>query len=221
MFKELFLIALVVAQTNSAPPVIQGQTEAKVTPDPELVERFLKVRKIYVESFGEDSTSKQIQAMLISSLTMSRRFIVTENREKADAILKGAALEKSSQELHLFGESTSVGKAAGNYEGSVSGHVAGSARSVSGSVGGHVRGSFGSVSGSIEDESVNTETIHDARVAVRLVHADGDIIWATVQESRGAKYKGASADVADKVVKQLLRDLERFEKRVEAGKRTP
>ncbi len=216
MFKELFLIvlALIVVQPNDAPPVIQGQTETKVTPDPELAERFLKVRKIYVESFGEDSTSKQLQAMLISSLTMSKRFVVTENREKADAILKGAALEKTSQELHVFGEGTAASVATGGYGGSVS-------RSRFGDVSGEIKGGFAAVGAAIEDKSANTETINDARLAVRLVHADGDVIWATVQESRGAKYKGASADVADKVVKQLLRDLERLEKRLEAGKRTP
>ena len=45
--------------------------------------------------------------------------------------------------------------------------------------------------------------------AVRLVDADGDVIWSTTQESLGAKFKGASADVADKVVKQLLADIEK------------
>jgi hypothetical protein len=54
---------------------------------------------------------------------------------------------------------------------------------------------------------LSTETIDRAAVAVRLVAADGDLIWATTQESKGAKFKGASADVADKVVKQLLHDI--------------
>jgi len=59
----------------------------------------------------------------------------------------------------------------------------------------------------INDSSLNTETIDSARIAVRLVNSDGDVIWTTTQESRGAKYKGASADVADMCVKQLLRDI--------------
>ena len=37
------------------------------------------------------------------------------------------------------------------------------------------------------------------------------MIWTSTQESNGAKYKGASADVADKVVKQLIRDIEKTE----------
>ena len=34
-------------------------------------------------------------------------------------------------------------------------------------------------------------------------------IWTTTQESKGAKYKGASADVANKIVKQLVWDMEK------------
>ena len=45
--------------------------------------------------------------------------------------------------------------------------------------------------------------------AVRLVSVDGDVIWSTTQESLGAKFKGASADVADKIVKQLIADIEK------------
>jgi len=60
------------------------------------------------------------------------------------------------------------------------------------------------------DSVAATETINDARVAVRLVASDGDVIWATTKESKGAKYKGASADVADMIVVQLLRDLQKL-----------
>jgi hypothetical protein len=63
------------------------------------------------------------------------------------------------------------------------------------------------------DSSLNTETINEARVAVRLVNPDGDVIWTSTQESKGAKYKGSSADVADKCIKQLLRDVEKLESR--------
>ena len=42
------------------------------------------------------------------------------------------------------------------------------------------------------------------------VSPDGDVMWTTTQESKGGKYKGASADVADKCTKQLLRDIEKL-----------
>jgi hypothetical protein len=35
------------------------------------------------------------------------------------------------------------------------------------------------------------------------------VIWSTTQESMGAKFKSASADVVDKVAKQLVRDLDK------------
>ncbi len=57
---------------------------------------LLKVKRIYVDSFGDDAISKEMQSMIVSSLVSSKRFKVTENRDRADAILKGATLEKTS-----------------------------------------------------------------------------------------------------------------------------
>jgi hypothetical protein len=42
------------------------------------------------------------------------------------------------------------------------------------------------------------------------------VIWTTTQESKGAKFKGASADVAEKIVKQLARDAEKSDKAASA-----
>jgi len=36
------------------------------------------------------------------------------------------------------------------------------------------------------------------------VNKDGDVIWSTTQESLGGRFRGASADVADKITRQLL-----------------
>jgi curli biogenesis system outer membrane secretion channel CsgG len=136
---------------------------------------LLKVKRIYVESFGDDIISKELQSMIVSALVATKRFKVTENRERADAMLKGVALEKSSQELHAYGESTIAGR------------------------------------GAISDSSAHTETVNDAKLSIRLVNPNGDALWTSTQESKGAKYKGSSADVADKCVKQLLRDIEKLE----------
>ena len=56
------------------------------------------------------------------------------------------------------------------------------------------------------------ERKHEALATVRLVNKEGDVIWSTTQESLGAKFRGASADVADKVTKQLTADYERMKK---------
>jgi hypothetical protein len=46
--------------------------------------------------------------------------------------------------------------------------------------------------------------------SVRLVNKEGDVVWSTTQESTGAKFRGATADVADKITRQLLGDVERL-----------
>lgn len=160
---------------------------------------LLKVKRIFVDSFGDDAISKELQSMIVSALVATKRFKVTENRDRADAILKGAALEKTSQELHAYGESTAVGAASGGGHAEINGASASSS-------GGFIARHMGT-----SDSSVNTETINEARVAVRLVNMDGDVIWTSTQESKGAKYKGSSADVADRCVKQLIKDVEKLE----------
>jgi curli biogenesis system outer membrane secretion channel CsgG len=147
------------------------------------------VKRIFVDSFGEDSISREVQSMIVTALVNTKRFTVTEDRHRADAVLKGVGLEKTSQEVHAFGEGTAVGSAAGGHQSNISG----SNGSISGSSsGGLVARSLG-----INDSSLNTETIDSARIAVRLVNSDGDVIWTTTQERRGAYM----------CVKQLLRDI--------------
>jgi curli biogenesis system outer membrane secretion channel CsgG len=195
------LIAAVLLPCPAALPqsVGPGATTPKPAPDirSELFAKLLNVKRIYVESFGDDEIAKSLQAMVINALDESKRFIVTENKEKADAILRGRSVEKSSQEVHATGEGTAVATAAAGHSASVS------------PFGGSAHGGFAGKAMGIDDSKLSTETINDARLAVRLVSQDGDVIWSTTQESRGAKFKGASADVAHKVVKQLLRDLEK------------
>ena len=205
--------------------LLAGLAVAQVTPspspqnsDPTVVasgKALSQIKRIYVESFGDDPISKEMQAMVVDSLTKSKVFAVTENRDKADAILKGSTLEKTSQEAHSYSDGTLVGVAQSSVNGSVhgssSGDLSGSFDNGTGNINGS---STGYVNGSINGSSSSTHmadrtsissinTVNDARASVRLINSDGDVIWTTTQESKGAKYKGASADVADKIVKQL------------------
>jgi curli biogenesis system outer membrane secretion channel CsgG len=204
------LVAVSACAQTQAPSIDQNRPEARppcsdLTPKSEhaAAVQLNAVRRIFVESFGEDLISKEMQSMIVSSLVAAKQFKVTENRDKADAILKGVALEKTSQEVHAFGEGTAVGSAAGGHQGSISGGQ--------GTVSGSSSGGFVARSLGINDSSLNTETVDQARIAVRLVNSDGDVIWTTTQESKGAKYKGAGADVADLCVKQLLRDIAKLD----------
>ncbi len=62
----------------------------------------------------------------------------------------------------------------------------------------------------IDDGQATTGTIDDARISVRMVAPDGDVLWTTTQESTDAKYKGATADAAYKLAKVLMREVGRI-----------
>jgi hypothetical protein len=44
---------------------------------------------------------------------------------------------------------------------------------------------------------------HEASLSVRIVNADGDVLWTATAESRGGKFRSAGADVAEKLAKAL------------------
>jgi hypothetical protein len=194
MFQLIAFLSLFLTFQNSPHQESPKVTEARpVDSGSEIATRLLKIHRICVESFGDDQISRQLNAMVINALSESKRFTITEKCEKADATLKGVSTQQAHQEAHSSSEETSVG-------GSASSSGLGSSAGRSSHVG-------------ISDSSHSTETIENAHLAVRLVDGDsGDVIWSTTQESNGAKYKGAAADAADKVVKQLLWDLEKLEK---------
>jgi hypothetical protein len=199
----LFALAvLVVAQSTptatqkSPAPAAQSASQSEPPVGIGKAVSLSKVHRIFVESFGTDPISQQMQAMVISSLTGSDRFTVTEDRSKADAILKGVATQATSHEVHAYGSGTAVGTASGGVHADLSGAA----------------GGFGAAQAAINDSSVNTESIDSAHASVRLVNGDGDVIWTTTQESDGAKFRGASADVADKIAKQLAKDAEKADK---------
>ena len=178
MTKFLCLIgaALLLATPIFSQTASQQQSESSPSAaDAEIASKLAKVKRVYIESFGEDAISKQAQAIVIDALTKSHRFVVTETKDKSDATFKGVATEKTSQELHATSEGTAVRGAA------------------------------------IADSEASTQTTREARLAVRLVSSDGDVLWSTTQESKGAKYQGASADAVDKAVKQLMWDLKKLE----------
>lgn len=198
MIALLLFLCLAQAPQPSAAPATTATAQANDAS--ELQRKLVSIKRVYVETFGDDAIAKQMQAMIIAALTENKRFIITENKDKADALLRGTALEKTTQEFHGVNDKAAAGSASGGVGGSWD-HGTGS-----------VAGGFAARAVGIDDSTASTETIDHARVAVRLVSADGDVIWATTQESKGAKYKGASADVAEKIVKQLLRDIQRAEK---------
>jgi len=170
--------------------------------------QLVTVRRVYVDRLTGGETAAQMRDLIITSFQNSKLFVLTENQERADAILRGAAEDLIYTDA--FSSSEGINARAGGSENSSAGtgtRFNGAGGSASRSAGRSLNVGIG------ENESTSTkERKHEALATVRLVNKDGDVIWSTTQESNGAKFRGASADVADKITKQLVTDYERLRK---------
>jgi hypothetical protein len=159
----------------------------------DLSGQLLTLKRVYVDKLTGGETAAQMRDLLIASLHNSKLFVLTENQDRADAVLKGAAEDLVYTDQ--FSSSDGVNMRDSVSIGSRSARSSSGGRALSVGVG--------------DNESSNIhERKHEALATVRLVNKDGDVIWSTTQESNGAKFKGASADVADKITKQLTADYE-------------
>ena len=157
---------------------------------------LLKIKRIHVDRLNGGDTASQMRDLLIAALQATKLFVLTENPDRADAILRGSAEDLVFTDTFQSSDSLSARASVGSSRGSRSGVVT---PPVGVSVG--------------QNESTRiAERKHEALATVRLVNKDGDIVWSTTQESMGAKFRGASADVADKVTRQLLSDIDRLKK---------
>ena len=161
-----------------------------------------RVKRVFIDKFGGGEGASQLRDMVIASLQRARVFVVTENAERADAVMRGSGEDLVFTDV--FQSSESVGARA-----NVSVGRGATARSRDyGSLGAGVSESEGS---KIQERK------HEASASVRLVSKEGDVIWSTTQESQGAKFRSASADVADKITRQLLVDMEKARERGTKG----
>lgn len=158
------------------------------------------VKRVCVAALsGDEKFAKQVQDMLISSLVATKRFRITENCDRADATLKGTATENKEVVSRLEDEGIGFGKKVAGANGSWN------------QSGGSVSAGAAGVAG-IASETLASSTVkNNTNLALRLVDKDGDVIWATTQESTGSKMKGPAADLADRAVKQFIRDVEKAE----------
>lgn len=154
-----------------------------------------RVRRVFVDQLGGGPASDQMRDMIIAALQNSGLFTITENPERADATIRGSADDKIFTEDHNLSDSLGLHS---NMGGSSSTHN---------SMSGGVSSSSNMGAGITENETSHIqERKHEASASLRMVDAEGDVIWSTTQESGGAKFRGAMADVADKVVKQLTEE---------------
>jgi hypothetical protein len=154
--------------------------------------QLVTVRRVYVDRLVGGEPASQMREILIGALHGAKLFVLTEKEDRADAVLRGAAEDMVFTEQHATSDSIN---ARANF---------GMGRSSNRTTGG---------AGIGENESErSTERRHEAMASVRLVNKDGDVIWSTTQESLGAKFRGASADVADKITTRLKDDFVRARK---------
>ena len=179
-----------------APFLEQKHTDQ--TPEQQAAEQLSNVRRIYIAVLTGGDSALQIRDLLMTSLHNSKLFVITEDEDNADAVLKGAG----DDDVFTDTFQTSEGITAHTQMGAASSegirNYSNSSSSRSGAL------SIG------ENDSRRTEERkHEAIATVRLVSKDGDVIWSATAESLGAKFRGASADVATKIARQLCVDFER------------
>ena len=172
--------------------------EAPANPIDAGLAQLLRIRRLHVQELNGGEAANQIRDMIIAALQTAGFFAVTENPERADGFLKGTAEDLVFNEQ--FSSHESLGVRSGVTTGRGSWNGRGSERA-------------GASLGVMQSEDTKTnERKHEAVAAVRIVNKEGDVLWSTTQESLGAKFRGASADVAEKITRQLRADLERAKK---------
>ena len=159
--------------------------------------RLARVRRLYVESLSGGAVAAQMRDMLIAAVEHSGFYTLTEDSATADAILRGSADDQVFTENHS--SSDSIGITSRASRGST-----GRTPSTSASP-----GTGASVGVTQRESSRIQERRHEAAASVRLVDREGDVIWSTTQESSGGKFRGAMADVADKVARNLIEQTRR------------
>jgi hypothetical protein len=200
--KRLLLLAVFAGATLATEPGGKPDTRAAqeadklpptpLGPDAPLVTAIAGIKRVYVEPLAGNDTAEAIRQLLIGSLQKSHLFVMTDNPDRADAVLRGAANDKDYTDAFDSQESLNARTSGGAYSGS-------SSRTRS-------TGGYGGLSVGENESHHIRERKHEAYATVRLCNRDGDVLWATTQESHGGKFRGASEDVAEKVAHQLRLD---------------
>jgi len=165
---------------------------------------IVTMKRVFVEAFGGGDTAAQLRDMVISALQNAHVVQVTESQERSDVLLRGSGEDLVFTEDHSTNDNLNL-------------HT----NSSSSSNATYSKGSSSKGISAGENESSHiTERKHEASAAIRLVNREGNVIWSATKESQGGKFRGASADVADKLVKQLVQDIDhsRASEAKQAGK---
>ena len=203
-----------VAGERVAAPVEVSPVVAPVRTDPPSnhidsgLSQLLDIRRLHVQELSGGEAAGQIRDMIIAAFQVSGFFAVTENAERADAFLRGTAEDLVFTDHFSSHDSLGIRSGAAMGRGGINSR--GSERNAV------------SIGVTQSEDTKQAERKHEAVAAVRIVNKEGDVLWSTTQESLGAKFRGASADVAEKITRQLRADMDRARKlpRMKAGAET-
>jgi len=109
--------------------------------------------------------------MIIAALQNSKLFAITENQERADAVLRGSADDKVYTEDHQSSDSIGLHTNSSSSESGRS-YMGGQSSSKADGIG---------ISDSESERSKLRR--HETSASIRLVNSDGDVLWSTTQES--------------------------------------
>jgi hypothetical protein len=185
--RNLSLVSALLSLTGILQAQSSGADSARA------VTSLLEIKRIYITPLIGGVGAASMRELIMASLDSSKLFLITDNPDRADAVLKGAADDQTFTDSFDIDEGLSARESVG----------VGSGRTRSGN-GAAAGVGFG------DHESRHTrERKHEAYASVRLCNREGDVLWSTTQESLGGKFRGASADVAAKVAHQLSVDVDR------------
>jgi len=195
-----FAIAALLAASQSAAAQSAAVQDGAGAIEAANLRQLVQVKRIYVDRLGGGETAAQIRDMIIASLHGAQMFVITENPDRADAVLRGSAEDLVFTDALSSSEGISVRAGAAASDGART-YSQRSSRSASVSAG--------------DQESIKiAERKHEATASVRLVNKDGDVIWSATEESQGGKFRGASADVAEKIARKLISEYERAKRMI-------
>lgn len=162
-------------------------------PGPVSSGSMLAVKRIYVAPLTGGPQADALRELIIASIDSTRLFVLTDNPDRADAVLKGAADD------HVYTDAFDTDSGLSSRQNG--------GKSSTGGLSSKATGTFLGVSISDNESHHIRERKHEAYASVRLCNKDGDVLWSTTQESQGAKFRSASADVAAKIAHQLTLDV--------------
>jgi len=145
---------------------------ADLSPEEEAAQQLAKVRRIYISILTGGDAALQIRDLLMTSLQRSKQFIITEDEDKADAVLKGSGDDDVFTDTHQSSEGINAHSQFGAGQSEAERYSSSSSSNHSGGI------TIGQ-----NDSRRSEERKHEAMVTVRLVSKDDDIIWSATAES--------------------------------------